>query len=224
MHWTYWVFYGAMGASVLMVAANFMGLFDLEMDHDVDHDVDHDIDADHDADHDHSHTGFSFLSLLGVGKVPLSVLLMTWLMTFGVAGTTWNASASSYDWFPGAGVLSLLIAFVVSLFVGGAIARFVGKHVPSTETYTKTKEDLIACDGQAATSPPPGTPDLSRVVEEFYGSGLYLAVARDRSSVLASAPDPRELVQLARAQGLENYVIVKAPKGPYKAKIYGTRG
>lgn len=149
MNWTYWVFYGSMGASVLMVAANFLGIFDMEMDHDVDHDVDvdHDIDADHDHD---GGVNLNLLSLLGIGKVPLSILLMTWLMVFGMAGTTVNMASGS--WLPGHGVISLFIAFAAALVVGGVVARFVGKHIPSTETYTVSKEDLIACNGVASTT------------------------------------------------------------------------
>jgi hypothetical protein len=149
-----------MGASILMVAANFLGIFDMEMDHDVDHDVDvdHDIDADHDVDGEHEHHGMpslNLLSLLGIGRVPLSVLLMTWLMSFGMAGTTVNMASG--PWLPGHGVISLFIAFAAAIVVGGVVARFVGKHIPSTETYTVSKADLIACDGVAATTITPSS-------------------------------------------------------------------
>ncbi len=52
-----------------------------DMDHDIDHDVDHDFD--HDADHDvehgvGAHHGIidNLLSFMGVGRCPLSIILM----------------------------------------------------------------------------------------------------------------------------------------------------
>ena len=71
-----------------------------DMDHDIDHDIDHDMDPDldHDADHDVDHA-FStqhpildnVLSFLGVGRCPLSIILMVFGISWGFIGLCANS-------------------------------------------------------------------------------------------------------------------------------------
>ena len=62
--------------------------------------------------------------------------------------------------------------------------------------------------------------NLVELMKPYYGSKLFLAVTHDRSKVLLTSPDIRELYLTAQKQGLDDYVILKAPKGPYKGHIY----
>src|SRR5687768_9696966 len=75
---------------------------DVDADAEVEAEVeaDADADADHDADHGHDHDGaragggsgwFAVLSWLGAGRVPLSILLMILLMTWGAVGFATNS-------------------------------------------------------------------------------------------------------------------------------------
>src|SRR5688572_7655421 len=66
-----------------------------ELEADADADADADTDADHDAEHDHDHDAsragggsgwFAVLSWLGAGRVPLSIMLMILLLTWGAIG------------------------------------------------------------------------------------------------------------------------------------------
>src|SRR5690554_5847451 len=67
---------------------------DAEVDADVDGDVDADAEADGDADHDAEHHApgplASAMELLGVGRVPLSLVLMVLVLTWGLIGTIVN--------------------------------------------------------------------------------------------------------------------------------------
>jgi hypothetical protein len=53
--------------------------------------------------------------------------------------------------------------------------------------------------------------DMSRHVDKYVGTGLFLALTRDRSEVLATAPSIVELVSRVRQLGVDRYVTVKAP-------------
>src|SRR4051812_34414162 len=61
--------------------------------HDVDHDLAHDVghEVGHGVDHEVSHgASGSILSFMGVGKLPLSIVLQTFLMTFALSGIISN--------------------------------------------------------------------------------------------------------------------------------------
>ena len=148
MSWVHWLFYGSIGTTVLLVAASmFLG----GMDFDGDGDVDFGMEKDFDHDTDHDNPGWSnFLHVLGFGRVPFSVLLMLWTSSFGIFGI--GFSAITRGWLPGRELIALAAAGAFCLFFTAIISRFIGKRVPSVETYTKTSEDLIACDGVAWTT------------------------------------------------------------------------
>lgn len=84
--------------------------------------------------------------LLGLGRVPLSISLMMMLLIFGGTGTVLNillaelrANGGSYAWVSIAG--ALLAVFLLS----GPISRLLAQIVPSIETYTVSRRDLIGC-------------------------------------------------------------------------------
>ncbi len=153
------------------VALLYLGLYvftgltfgDAELDHDlsVEHDVSvaHDVDADHDVEVDHDHEasidegsfGFmSLLALIGVGRVPLSMVLMILLILWGSVGFALNQLLVQ---FIGAtalvGVVSVPVTMVVSLVLTGLIARVVAKVMPTNETYGRKRSDLVGTVGEA---------------------------------------------------------------------------
>ncbi len=137
---------------------------DAGVDHDVDahmaleHDVDADADADADSDtdgdaHDADHDGDSSsimqaLSWLGVGRVPLSLLLMVLLLSWGTIGFCVNQLLAHKTVFQMM-TLSLPIAFVGSVFLARSVAAMVATYLPTNETYARRLHELLGCSGEA---------------------------------------------------------------------------
>jgi len=143
--------------------------------HDLDGDAGHDVgDADGDADGDGhegeggkgGHKGAnpldatasethgfnpigSFLDLLGVGRVPLTLVLCIASLIFGGVGYVSNILLT------GAGLDSAHFAwatipgsFLVMTFLTGGIARVMNRIMPTSESYNTTRRDLV---GQLGT-------------------------------------------------------------------------
>lgn len=125
-------------------------------DHDHDVDIDHDVDLDHGIEHsvghghDHDHEPHSAslaakaMSFLGLGKVPLSLLIMSFCFIWGFSGWLSNMILSPilrfpiiYFWISG------IAAMFTSLTLTGMLARGLGKIMPSTESYGIKETDLI---------------------------------------------------------------------------------
>lgn len=115
----------------------------------------HDADADHDADIDHGHDALvgRALSLLGVGRMPLLLLLTVLSLLFGAIGFLLNVVFSRsglppyiYGW------LSFIAASVSSIALTRAVARVFAKIMPKTESYGTTNEELCGCQGVAVYS------------------------------------------------------------------------
>lgn len=115
----------------LLILFTGIGL-DFDADHDVDLDADIDFDADvssfhvdHDIDldHDFEHDGFSlgkFLSPIGVGQIPLSIVGYAYSLSFGVTGIATSFALAQFfaltGWF-------LFITIPLSLVAGWHITK-----------------------------------------------------------------------------------------------------
>lgn len=119
-------------------------------------DVGHGVDLDGDGIPDvHVHVGHDsdneqnfFLSLLGFGKVPLLVLLMTMFLTFGGTGAMANMFMEPLLRVSGMFALLSVGAACFVMFVStGFIARTVSRLMPSTETASFKKADLVGGTG-----------------------------------------------------------------------------
>jgi len=162
--------------------------FDHDFDHDLDHDIDHDMD--HDADHDHDHDAehdigesafWRVLSVLGVGKVPLTIILMTWCFVWGVTGYTLNQLLESVFKTPWLFVLpSLLVSVVVSVAPTSFVARAVAKIMPKTTTHSTKKTDLIGKEGTALYSVDQNSGTI-RVMDDYGNLQQYSAFTREKS-------------------------------------------
>jgi hypothetical protein len=103
------------------------------------------------TDHDGSSDGHSdhsmlqqALSLLGVGKVPLSIVIMLSSLSFGIAGMLSNAVLGGMIGSPRSIVLvSLVSAFCAMLFITANCAKAMSKIVPSFETRTVSQRDFL---------------------------------------------------------------------------------
>jgi len=135
-----------------------------DADHDVAADADGDADADADADHDAGDGGhgvhananghsslFTALTWLGVGRVPLSIILMVLLLSWGAIG--FSVNVLSNDLFKGEPwrlvLLSLPAAFAGSLLVTGGISKAIVKLIPLNETSARRRHELLGSVGEA---------------------------------------------------------------------------
>jgi hypothetical protein len=156
-----------------------------EADGDCASDADHDVDAgdvhvhadvgeaghDHDSHVHHHHAPFytAALSWLGVGKVPLSLLLMVLMLTWGAIGLLVNqlmiphvAQESMVAFY------SLPAALLISLVATRTLVRLMARYAPLNESYAQRRHALLGLTGDAVYS----VDDASGVcvVRDAYGT------------------------------------------------------
>lgn len=134
-----------------------VGMTDADADHDVDADTDHDVDADADAESDADHdaevpasvsTGAGVLAWLGLGRVPLSLLITAALLTWGAAGFITNALLQGRD--PAAlAIWSIPVAATAALLIVRLLALIFTRYVRLNESSARPMRHLIGCQGQA---------------------------------------------------------------------------
>ena len=149
-------------------------------------DVDHDLDvhaeagevvahadADHgvhvDAAHAHPSLLQEALSFFGVGKVPLSVVLMCFLLTFAVVG--WSANLLLKGVVPGGGLMFLIscpAAVVCGVGATKLLARTVGRWLRPMETAAVRRSSLV---GRVGTTCLPVTREFGQaLVRDEHGT------------------------------------------------------
>lgn len=131
---------------------------DVEIDTSIDMDADSaehmelsDGSSDHESDGHIDHNAFQqALSLLGVGKVPLSIVIMLMGLSFGITGIILNALSGTLTrgYTVTSALISMIAAFVTMIVITGGTARAVAKIIPSFETRVASRTDLI---GRSAT-------------------------------------------------------------------------
>lgn len=146
---------------------------DFELNHDADLDTgpDHDVDADHDVDLDHGTdvgaaddhdldhdveteagstvTLNDILYFFGIGKVPLSILLMTFSYTFGLTGWLVNTAVAGPNglvgsWF----TASLGGALVAGLAAMRFVSSVIAKVMPTRNVSGFTRRQLVGMRGE----------------------------------------------------------------------------
>jgi hypothetical protein len=129
---------------------------DAEIDTEIDADADADVDADSDADHDGHHasgpgrSAMGALAWVGVGRVPLSLVLMVLMLTWGFIGFITNQflrDAASREWL--IPLVSLPIAALGSLTATRLLTRAMSRLMPTEETYARRRRDLLGEVGEA---------------------------------------------------------------------------
>jgi membrane protein implicated in regulation of membrane protease activity len=156
--WWNLVFVIPFGLGLIFLALQTLGLgadYGHDMDHDFDHDMDHD--ADHDTDHDSGHDQdagqesafWRIASVLGVGQVPVMVVLLTFCFIWGFCGYVLNrllepVLLTPFIFLP----ITLGVTLVVSVVLTGQIAKLVGKIFPKTTTYASKEEDLVGKEAE----------------------------------------------------------------------------
>ncbi|MBT5503403.1 DUF1449 family protein [Candidatus Falkowbacteria bacterium] len=154
-----------LGLMFLVLAVMGVGEHDAAAEHDLDHDIDHDIDVEHDVetDHDVGHESehdheveqahglmHSILNLLGIGRCPLSIIMMTFLFLFTGIGIGSLLILKPITFTSVIfGTVSYSVAFLGALFLTGSIARLIGRYLPTKETYVKGTASLHGKIGKA---------------------------------------------------------------------------
>ena len=119
IRWEWLVFLLPLAFAVFLglAAAVGVGMDDGDADHDIDHDI------------DHEGLGETVLELLGVGKVPLSVLLLCLLVYWSVLGAIGNAllGLERIGW-------TIALAAVGTPPLTGWTARLIGRWLPASQS------------------------------------------------------------------------------------------
>ncbi|MFH0779263.1 MAG: hypothetical protein V1928_00210 [Parcubacteria group bacterium] len=169
-----WENVGYLGTFILGIMFLIMSMMGIGGDHDADVSADHDIghdashDADHNADHDAPHkidyiaehgagahhtataneSGAGIihflLNLLGVGRCPLSIIMMTFLLLFALVGVCSNIILKNILVTPYIyGPISYVGAFFASFTLTGSLARLIGRWMPSSRTSILSTDDML---------------------------------------------------------------------------------
>ena len=177
----------AMGLMVLLALVQVLGLGDWGVGADLD--VDPDIGADADASLQPGMVE-GLLTLLGMGRVPLTIWLALFLLMFAGIGLSVQELATSLTGAPLYSWLAALIAGAAAVPVTGVLARPLGAILPKDHTTAVSTQSLIGrratiTDGVART----GSPARARV-RDVHGQAHYVMVEpHEQSSELHSGDE-----------------------------------
>jgi hypothetical protein len=88
------------------------------------------------------------LSWLGVGRVPLSLVLMVMMLSWGAIG--FSANRLMIDWpAPQSSLLAIGIAFIGSVLITRLVSAMVARFLPTTETYARRRHELLGTVAEA---------------------------------------------------------------------------
>ena len=147
-----------------------------------------DFDADGDADVDGSAGLGAAFGWMGFGKVPALVVLMAFLVSFGLAGVAvqWLAEAV---WAMLPGWLAAAPALVAAVPATRIVSRTVGRILPSEETEASSSEGFV---GRVATlgaaTARPGLPAEAKLTDA-HGQTHYVRVVPAEGEALEAGHD-----------------------------------
>ena len=157
----------AMGAMVLLLVLQLVGIGDFDLDADVDPDV---------GDPTSAGLGGAIVSLLGLGKVPLFVWLIVFLLLFAVIGMSVQAFAADLTGAPLYAWLAALIAGGASVPLTAGIARPLARIMPQDETSAVGIDSLVGRRGTITTGrAAKDSPARTRVYDR-HGQAHYVMV------------------------------------------------
>lgn len=147
-HWNNWPFVITLLVGMGLVTMTLFGF-----SKDLDHGVDLDHDGIPDASKPDSESFATRFAVLGVGKVPVSVLLEVFLVSFGLTGLLVNAVARDLlaDWGVLAFPVSVVLAFVGSAFATRGTANIISKYAPADVPTSRRVGEFAGTTGFAAT-------------------------------------------------------------------------
>ena len=185
----------SMGLMVLLALVQVLGLGDWGVDADLDPEIGADADAS-------LQPGMveGLLTLLGVGRVPLTIWLALFLLMFAGIGLSVQELATSLTGAPLYSWLAAVIAAAAAVPVTGVLARPLGAILPKDHTTAVSTASLIGrratiTDGVART----GSPARARV-RDIHGQAHYVMVEPHEETSALHAGDEVLLVRREKDQ------------------------
>jgi len=219
----------AVGVLFILVDVTLGGLSDLigldaggdGPDADVDVHVHADVDAHADFDvHAHGpevhgpHAGgplIAGLGWIGLGKVPISVLLEVMFIVFGVVGLVVNAVASDALPIPAGFVfpIALVAASVAAPVVTRAVGGFIASVVPADATTSRKPSDF---QGEVGVTASVVTARIGQVrIEASATHPATVLTARCDASVQGDLPRGQEVLVVGYDAAKNTYLIAPTP-------------
>ena len=142
--------------------------------------------------------GTDLLGWLGVGRVPLLVLLVAFLAIFGTIGVAGQQAAAALTGVPLSPWIATPLAVLAALPVTGVAARGLARVLPGDETSAIALDELIGRSAFIVTGRAGyGSPARARI-EDRHGQTHFVMVEPDRPGPTFHEGDP---VLLVRQEG-----------------------
>lgn len=187
----------ALGVMLLFGLLQIIGLGDFDFGADVDLDADLDAGADI-GDVTSAGLGGALTTLLGLGKVPFFVWMMTFLASFALIGMGVQVFAGELTGSPLYAWLAALISGGTSLPVTATLVRPLGRVMPQDETSAVRLDSLVGKRGTVTTGKAEkGSPARTKVRDRF-GHAHYVMVEPHEDASVIPAGDQ---VLLVRREG-----------------------
>ncbi|MFA5491170.1 MAG: OB-fold-containig protein [Candidimonas sp.] len=167
----------------LLMGASISSFIDGSMDADVDVDVDVDMDVDVDVEPNIDVSpSWSFLSWLGLGKVPFMVLISTLMGFMTIAGIVgnyllWSIGINPVWWF------TLIFAIVGSIFPTGIVSAKIAKWFPKDHTSAIQITQLLGKVGKLHGNSTPELPAEMEIIDQ-HGQRHYVMVIPHKGEIL----------------------------------------
>lgn len=169
MDWLAWYSFVCYGMIILAMIFAGGTIFGLDLDFGMDLDTDGDLDSDFDVDveaadadggkdanaldasiHETRPRGLllRLMSIFGIGKVPLTMVLMIACFTFGATGLIVAIMVGDYLPEIFVGPISLTAAFATMFFGTGTLAEIINRYMPSMETYAYSLDQCVGTEAK----------------------------------------------------------------------------
>ena len=198
--WYNFPFLIALGLGLVFALLQIVGGFgDSDSDADMDADADGDVDADGDADGDFFG---NVLDGLGVGKVPLMFILVSFLCMFGLVGLLLNTIvAQNFTYASIAFLIVLILSFMLAFVITGRTSRLFAKLAPDTSTAVGF-EQLVGRVGRVSSNSLSTTYGRVEVRDQFGSLQTVYAVVQGGDSL----PEHTEVALLEYDQTRRCYI------------------
>ncbi|RMH72683.1 MAG: DUF1449 family protein [Gemmatimonadetes bacterium] len=195
--WFNYPYLGLLFFAFLMMGMQFLGIggdqdadievdagVEVEVDLDADVDLELDTNADVDSDIEAPSAGsggflHAVLSFLNIGRVPLSIVLVSLSLFMGLTGIIFNSFVVTLlNSYPSpAFILSGVTSVLLGLVGTSQLGKILVKLFPADETYAVEKGKLIGCVGEVTTPYiPPADSRKQGLVDVYNQYGTLLKV------------------------------------------------
>ena len=194
----------ALGLMFVLFVLQLIGIGDLDFDADLDFDVDVDGGVDLDADPTGAGITGAITTLLGLGRVPLFVWLMVFLLLFSLWGLSIQAFATDLIGGPLYHLLAALFAGGAALPVTSLAVRPLGKLIPQDETSAVGLDSLVGRRAKITTGRAAAGYPARAKTRDIHGHAHHVMVEPHEN---ASEIHAGEEVLLVRREGQRFFAV-----------------